>query len=298
MKSQEFYRGLRKVSVCDVVNAPRREHRRLGVLHVNGAEMPIEQRRMVLAMSRDPRRNAMQSARLAMQIARGNSDVSVVYFNSYAGRELMRECFGPENTTPQPPPLSEEGEYDCTQLENLHIIDVPFGEWDLGEIIQTLRPQSWEPSPLDKPLVIILNDFELSGFTAWNRRCVARDLIRLKEQVGATVVVFSHEMREDLEAGMPGRGALGLLAIRSEAVHRMLGEFDHLVKVRKEAETATVHEAQTKDSESDGEFTLIRNSLEGGQDLFELPMVAAGFRLRGGAGSTIREGQCIPNHAA
>src|SRR4051812_25450668 len=109
MKSQEFYRGLRKVSVCDVVNAPRREHKVLGTLAVNRSEMPIEQRRMTLAMSRDPRRNAMQSAWLAMQIARQNSDVSVVYVNTYAGRELLRECFRPQGE-PSPNPSLREGD--------------------------------------------------------------------------------------------------------------------------------------------------------------------------------------------
>src|ERR1051325_2129765 len=91
--NQEYYRGLRKESICDVINAPKRAHKQLGTLDVNGIEMPVEQHRLTLAMSRDPRRNAQTSAALAMQIAEKNSDVSGVYFNTYAGRELLRESF-------------------------------------------------------------------------------------------------------------------------------------------------------------------------------------------------------------
>jgi hypothetical protein len=213
-----------------------------------------------------------------MQIAETNPDVSVVYFNTYAGRELMRTSFAtnpevclevvlPDPAAPEVPLPATQGD-KVASLQNLHLVSIPFGEWNLADIIRTLRPDSSEPSPLDKPLVLIVNDFELAGFTACNRRCVARDLIQLKEQTGATVIVFSHEMREELKAGMPGRGALGLLAIKSDAVYRLPSEFDHLVKTRKQPETATVHEAQTKVEE----YKLTRNSLEAGLDLFEKPL--------------------------
>jgi hypothetical protein len=267
---------IRKLSLCDVRNAPKEKRVELGTLNVNGSDQPILQRSITLAMSRDPRRNTQMSAALAMQIAKDNPAMSVVYVNTYAGVELMRKSFSLEDTTAQPPALSEEranSSKECVELENLHILNIPFAEWDLATIVRTLRPNSAEPSPLDKPIVLIVNDFELSGFTAWQRRCVARDLIQLNEQIGMTVIVFSHEMREELKAGMPGRGALGLLAIKAESVHRILGEFDQTIKTRKQAETATVHEAQTKEEE----YKLTRNSLEGGQDLFEIPIISSHF---------------------
>jgi hypothetical protein len=301
--NKEYYRGLRSESICDVINAPKRAHKLLGTLNVSGTNEPIEQHRMTLAMSRDPRRNALQSAALAMQIAERNQDVSVVYFNTYAGRELMRESFQSVSASPNPSlregnnldsptkenessPLPKEG---CSQLPNLHILNIPFGEWNLADIIRTLRPNSSEPSALDKPLVIIVNDFELAGFTAWNRRCVARDLIQLKEQTCATVIVFSHEMREELKAGLPGRGALGLIAIKSDAVHRLPSEFDHLIKTRHSSKNEGVHEAQTKVIESEPEYKLTRNSLEGGEDL-----VAAGFSLRHSGGNGLSGAPIFP----
>jgi hypothetical protein len=119
----------------------------------------------------------------------------------------------------------------------------------------------------------ILNDFELAGFSAWQKQKVVRDLIQVKELLGATIIVFSHEMRGELRPCQPGRGALGLLAIKSKKIYRLFGEFDKFIKTRnrpKQAETAKVHEAQTQERE----LVLTRNSLEGGRDLFEIPIIS------------------------
>src|SRR5947199_10198599 len=101
--NEEFYRGLRKSSICDVINAPKRAHKLLGTLNENGVGVRIEQHRMTLAMSRDPRHNTLTSAALAAQIAENNQELSVVYFNTYAGRELMREAFRSETPSHHPP---------------------------------------------------------------------------------------------------------------------------------------------------------------------------------------------------
>jgi hypothetical protein len=83
-------------------------------------------------------------------------------------------------------------------------------------------------------------------------------------------------MRAELRPGQPGRGALGLLAIKSKKIYRLFGEFDKFIKTRnrpKQSETAIVHEAQTQERE----LVLTRNSLEGGRDLFEIPIISSNF---------------------
>ena len=80
---------IRKQSPCDVISAPEEKRIELGTLNVNGTNEPIEQKRIALAMSRDPRRNTQMSAALAMQIAEKHPEMSVVYVNTYADRKSV-----------------------------------------------------------------------------------------------------------------------------------------------------------------------------------------------------------------
>jgi hypothetical protein len=119
-----------------------------------------------------------------------------------------------------------------------------------------------------------------------------RDLIQVKELLGATIIVFSHEMRGELRPCQPGRGALGLLAIKSKKIYRLFGEFDKFIKTRnrpKQAETAKVHEAQTQERE----LVLTRNSLEGGRDLFEREIVKPFSSPRLIHGEGLRESEIL-----
>jgi hypothetical protein len=143
MKNELNY-GIRSLSLCEVLNAERPAPHELGRLDVNGVDFRVLQGTISLAMSREPKRNTRVSAALAMQIAERNPEMRVVYLNTYAGVELLQKSFRrgrntpPQNTTPQPPPLSEEGEMtsgECVELQNLSIINIPFTEWDIDRLI-------------------------------------------------------------------------------------------------------------------------------------------------------------------
>ncbi len=81
-------------------------------------------------------------------------------------------------------------------------------------------------------------------------------LIELRNTLGLTFLIFSHEMKRDLAAGLPGRGPIGVISAHAGSVQRMNDPFEHLIRHRKnearsenrpkQAENGIVHEAQMR----------------------------------------------------
>ncbi len=152
-------------------------------------------------------------------------------------------------------------------LPNLHLFDVPLGQWDAEKLAGTINaPHPLTPSPCwerGNP-VLIINSFEYAPLNRNGKWRMAREILELQQAMSLTVVVFSHEMRVDLEAGLPGRGSLGLLSGQAGTVARLADPFEHLIRSRKprnQPERGTVHEAQMlapgeEESEKDAEEDL------------------------------------------
>ncbi|MDP4199913.1 MAG: hypothetical protein Q8902_10130, partial [Bacteroidota bacterium] len=148
-------------------------------------------------------------------------------------------------------------------LPNLHLFDVPLGQWDaekLSSAINTpqralrceethhpvLSPQGERETVEENPVVII-NSFEYAPLNRNGKWRMAREILELQESLSLTVILFSHEMRSDLESGLPGRGSLGLISGQAASVVRLADPFEHLIRSRKprnQPERATIHEAQ------------------------------------------------------
>ncbi len=144
-------------------------------------------------------------------------------------------------------------------LPNLHLFDVPLGQWDAEKLAGAINaPHPLTPSPCwergkneekrerGNP-VLIINSFEYAPLNRNGKWRMARDILELQQAMSLTVVVFSHEMRLDLEAGLPGRGSVGLLSGQAGTVARLADPFEHLIRSRKprnQPERGIVHEAQ------------------------------------------------------
>lgn len=123
----------------------------------------------------------------------------------------------------------EEEENGPSMLPNFFIHDVPLGTWNTA----VLRRDIERRGRLEKQPVVVLNSFEFASMNRGQKdRCVMQ-LIELRDQLGLTFVVFSHEMKRDLGAGIPGRGPLGVLAAKAGVVLRLNDPFEHLIRSRK-----------------------------------------------------------------
>jgi len=133
---------------------------------------------------------------------------------------------------------------------NFFIHDVPLGTWNTAMLRRDIERRGrgtknsapvTETTPQPPPLgsgggvgaVVVLNSFEFASMNRGQKDRMVMQLIELRDQLGLTFVVFSHEMKRDLGAGIPGRGPLGALAAKAGAVVRLNDPFEHLIRSRK-----------------------------------------------------------------
>src|SRR6266540_2256199 len=120
---------------------------------------------------------------------------------------------------------------------NLTIYGVPMGTWIANHFVRELTGSiDWavvnNPKMAVKPPVIIVNAFEFAAMSGGEKWKIARELMTLCEKYQCAVVVFSQEMRSDLERGKGGRGAMGLLCAMAERVLRIADPFEQLIRKR------------------------------------------------------------------
>jgi hypothetical protein len=191
--------------------------------------------------------------------------------------------FQPGDSTPQPPPPSEVGELDTnvqefgdvdelsdgivSALPNMFLHHVAYGEWDSQQLVATIDERERQVRGVHEPrvegekynakpgTVVIINSFEFATISRWARERLVRELIGLRESLGLTVIIFSQEMRRDMAAGLPGRGAIGYLAAKAGSVSRMSDPFEHLIRSRggsNQRANGVIHEAQMQESAGGG----------------------------------------------
>jgi hypothetical protein len=246
-----------------------------------------------LVLSRDIRKNTRIAAEIAFSIAKDHNELDVFYVNTYAGVALMKEAFTEalkKSGLPHlPPPASgmgtdakaeeaeeadaqeeeedDEGDYGWDDddedeepdhgpsvLQNLFIYDVPLGTWDTARLRRDIEDRGTK----EHHPVVILNSFEFASISRGQREKMVMQLIELRDTLGLTFLIFSHEMKRDLAAGLPGRGPLGIISAQAGSVQRMNDPFEHLIRHRKnetgsgnrpkQAENGIVHEVQMRSS--------------------------------------------------
>ncbi len=187
-----------------------------------------------IVLSRDVRRNTQLAAEVAIDIAADDPRMDVIYINTFAGLNLLKQSFAKamENSGVE--------EMDEDALPNLSILDFPLGEWSTKVIAENIESHGRETAPT----VLVMNAFEFSALTRGTRARVARELLKLRDEYALTILIFSQEMRRDLAPGLAGRGAVGMIAPRALTVSRLLDPFEHLYG-SKQAEKPDVHEKIT-----------------------------------------------------
>ncbi len=146
----------------------------------------------------------------------------------------------------------EEHGKEPSILGNLFIHDVPFGTWDIERLERDIEDRGRKKSHT----VVVLNSFEFASMSRESKNRMSKDLLELRSKLGLSIVVFSHDQKRDLAAGIPGRGALGIISANAGSVQRLNDPFEHLIRHRKQeatkenlqkqAEKGIVHEAQMR----------------------------------------------------
>ena len=266
---------------------------RMEVLHKWESEqgdIEVMSRGMTVVLSRDVRANVKIAADIAVAIAKKNPDRPVWYVNTFAGIDLMQDAMerarinsglspivvnpvidGVPEHPPLTPPAAAGGESGL--LPNLHIFEIPFGEWDAMELVKAMQGDDWVDPETEQymnawakkqreerlakkgPLrpIVVLNSFDYSPLSRGGKWKMARELMNLLEQFDMSLVLFTQEMRIEFEAGIAGRGSVGLMCGIAARVARMRDPFERLIRSRSpriQAEKAIVHEAQMHASDT------------------------------------------------
>jgi hypothetical protein len=124
---------------------------------------------------------------------------------------------------PPPPPPLRGGELDPSHvLPNLRVFHVPIGHWSTVRLAKDIRSFG----RMGCQQIIIINSFEYAPLTRGRKERMARELVQLCDKFHLSIVIFSHEMKKDIEPGLPGRGSIGIIAAKASAVSRFPDPFE------------------------------------------------------------------------
>lgn len=150
-----------------------------------------------LIIGRDLRRNVLYACTIATKLAAEGK--RVLYLNSYARPDTLKNCF-------------QAGGVPTDDMW-LGIADIPTGEYRHKEVAKMV-----EENAID---VVILNSLEFAGMSREIRQRVCRELVKLQQSFNMTLVVFSSDIKRDIEPGCATTGALGILAPIAEAISKI-----------------------------------------------------------------------------
>lgn len=147
----------------------------------------------------------------------------------------------------------EEYGQEPSVLSNLFIHDVPFGTWDTSRLERDITDRG----RTDCHTIVVLNSFEFASMGREEKSRMAKELLKLRSKLGLSFLIFSHDLKRDLAAGLPCRGALGIIAANAGSVQRLNDPFENLIRHRKDelakekklakrAEKEVIHEAQMR----------------------------------------------------
>ena len=164
------------------------------------------------------RGNVDRSIRIAVELAASGS--RVLYLNSYAGADMLREAVYSNMPRDQ-----EEGKL---VRERVSIMAFPYGM--MGRCLTDARDaiyediedeESGETERKQHYDVVILNSFEFSTFDYRDKVTLASEMLEWAQVVPITLVVFTQELSTYMSAGIPVRGPLGLLTAAATTVSKI-----------------------------------------------------------------------------
>ncbi|MFI5201304.1 MAG: hypothetical protein ACHQNE_02840 [Candidatus Kapaibacterium sp.] len=172
-----------------------------------------------------------------------------------------KEQYGPDCVFDDEDEEDEEEEDDNDEefgqepsvLGNLFIHDVPFGTWDTSRLERDIEDRG----RADCHTIVVLNSFEFASMGREQKSKMAKELLELRSKLGLSFLIFSHDLKRDLAAGLPCRGALGIISANAGSVQRLNDPFENLIRHRKDelarekklakrAEKEVIHEAQMR----------------------------------------------------
>jgi hypothetical protein len=168
--------------------------------------------------ARHVRMNVHRSVRMALELAASGS--RVLYLNSYAGIDMLRETIYSNipHSDAESKPIRER----------VSIMAFPYGM--MGRCLSDARnaiyeniknEESGETERIQHCDVVILNSFEFATFDYRDKVTLASEMLEWAQVVPITLVVFTQELSTFMSAGNPIRGPLGLLTAAATTVSKI-----------------------------------------------------------------------------
>ena len=175
---------------------------------------------------RDVRKNVRASLRMGFELSQ--QKLKVLYINSYAGMALLQESMKAEleaielSAVSLDAPKQDESFNGSIlplphgeKLSSFRLIDSPIGQWE------------WNVNAIRKEIeshatnILILNSFEFAALNHRQKQKLAHDLIALQTDYYLTVILFTQEVKRDMEPGLQCRGPLGILTSLAATVSKV-----------------------------------------------------------------------------
>ena len=142
---------------------------------------------------------------------KNSDDVRVLYVNSYASSEtLLDEAHW----------LTGERKVKLRNDMPLGLVSVPIGTWSekLAEIRKLIIDNQFT--------TVIINAFEFIALSQRQKSNLTIELLQMRDELGVTFIIFSQEVRKQMEAGTLGRGPLGRLQVFADSVVKIEDDLD------------------------------------------------------------------------
>jgi hypothetical protein len=217
-------RKLRSFKIGQFLAEPKPENPHFLCTYVNaGDSFHIHKHNFNLLLNKELKENVQTASDLAIHLAHNRPKEKVLLINTYAGYHMMTESLSlslkrikvphdsPRQSQDSDMPLNDTSDGESI-LPNLDLLDIPMGCWSQEQL---------EDYVLKGTTVVILNSFEFAALTGYEREQIAQNAITLFKDYPVTFIIFSHEVRRDLQAGFGSRGALGLIAAIAAGVYKL-----------------------------------------------------------------------------
>jgi hypothetical protein len=207
---------------------------------------------VTMILSRDLRKNCHLASRIAVDIATHQPERDVWCIHTCGDQTIIEHSIVEAFEGVEPDLLLQQ-----VEAPNLRVVSIPSGQWNALALMADIETNGRDAA---RP-TIVLNSFEFAALTPTSRQKLVVDLIKLYREFNATIVLFSHELKKDLIPGYGGRGPLGYLAPYAGSIIR-LSEPAIRQNPPKLAKNASVHEAQTKNTNRSGLERVIDNAMK------------------------------------
>jgi len=190
-----------------------------------------------IVMNRDIRKSVEIANIMAVHLARKFPEQTVLLVNTYAGADLMQRTLAlafAQGDTKLPPSFAQylDPRWQDSIAEgapspfpaNLRILDAATGTLEAWHIEEELKLIGGAP---ERPATVLLNSFECSVWGYWrDRKVFAEQLVELRERRRLTFVLFSHEIRADVQSHTPAHGGIGIVSAFAGSVWYLMCQAD------------------------------------------------------------------------